>query len=118
MIYLRARNFCAAQTTGYPDFDAFGTKPHGILNYAAHGPTELNPTLQLLSNVLRHEHCVQLWLANFFDVDVHWHTHTLGQLFTQLVNVFAFLTDDDTRARRMNRDSGGLCRTSNLDTAD
>src|SRR5690606_24324941 len=73
-IPFRTGNFSPTQTTAHLDLDAFGTNANGVLYGALHGATEHNATLQLLSNVLCYQHCIEFRLADFFDVDVHRHT--------------------------------------------
>ena len=41
-------------------------------------------------------------LADFLDIDVHWHAHDLGQRRLQHFDVFAFFTDNDTRVSCVN----------------
>src|SRR5690606_11035136 len=110
-------DFSTTQTTAHLDLDAFGTNPHGVLYSALHGATEHHTTLKLLSYALRNQHGVQFRTANFFDVDVHRHTHLLGQVLTQLLNIFTFLADHNAGTSGVDGDACGLRRASNVDTA-
>src|SRR5690606_25376829 len=110
-------NFSPTQTPAHLDLDALGTNAHGVLYGALHGATEHNATLQLLSNVLCYQHCIEFRLADFFDVDVHRHTHLLGQVLTQLLNIFTFLADHDAGTSGVDGDACGLSRASNVDAS-
>ena len=51
--------------------DAQGPHAHRVLHRTFHGTTERHPTLQLLCNTFGNQLRVQLWLANFNNVQVH-----------------------------------------------
>ena len=110
-------DFSTAETTAHLDFDAFGTNAHGVLYGALHSATEHYATLQLLSYALRNQHTVELRLADLFDIDVHRHTHLLGQVLTQFLNIFTFLPDNDTWTSGVDGDACSLGRTMDIDTA-
>ncbi|MDT4858871.1 hypothetical protein FQZ97_933600 [compost metagenome] len=110
-------DFSATETTAHLDLDALGTNAHGVLYSALHGATEHDATLQLLSYALRNQHTVELRLADLFDIDVHRHTHLLGQVLTQLLNIFTFLADHDTGTGGVDGDACSLSRTMDIDTA-
>src|SRR5690606_20380356 len=110
-------DFRAAETTTHLDLDALGTNTHGVLYGALHGATEHNAAFQLLSNALSYQHTVELRLADLFDVDVHRHTHLLGQVLTQLLSIFTFLADHDAGTSGVDGDACGLSRASDVDTA-
>src|SRR5690606_7260554 len=96
----------------------FGTNANGVLYRTLHGATEHHTTLQLLSNALCNQHTVELRLADLFDVDVHRHTHLLGQVLTQLLYILTLLPDHDAGTSGVDGDACGLCRTMDIDTAD
>ena len=50
-------------------FDAPGAKPHRVRNGAFHGPSEHNPTLQLLSNTFGDKLCIELGFTDLSDID-------------------------------------------------
>src|SRR5690606_29368073 len=116
-IPLGAGDFRTAETTAHLDLDALGTNAHGVLHGALHGATEHDAAFQLLSNALSNQHCIEFRLADFLDVDVHRHTHLLGQVLTQLLNIFTFLADHDAGTSGVDGDACGLSRTSDVDTA-
>src|SRR5690606_29785922 len=107
-----------AQTTAHLDLDALGTNTHGALHRTLHGATEHDAAFQLLSNALRNQHAIEFRLADFLDVDVHGHTHLLGQVLTQLLNIFTFLADHDAGTSGVDGDACSLSRTSDVDTAN
>ncbi|MNC55560.1 hypothetical protein D3C75_1050960 [compost metagenome] len=116
-IPLGTSNLSTAETTAHLDLDALGTNTHGVLYGALHGATEHYAAFQLLSYALRNQHSVEFRLADLFDVDVHRHTHLLGQVLTQLLDIFTFLTDNDTGTSGVDGDACSLSRTMNIDTA-
>src|SRR5690606_15910736 len=116
-IPLGTGDFRAAETTTCLDLDALGTNAHGVLHGALHGATEHDAALQLLSNALRNQHGIEFRLADFLDVDVHRHTHLLGQVLTQLLDVFTLLADHDTGTGSVDGDARGLSRARDVDAA-
>jgi len=88
-----------------------GAQAHGILHRALHGAAEHDAALQLLGNVLRNQLGVQVRLADFFDIDVHRHTHFLGEHLAQLVHILTFLADDNTGSGGVNSDTGLVGRS-------
>ncbi len=111
-------DFSPTQTSAHLDLDALGTNAHGVLYGALHGATEHHATLQLLSYVLCYQHCIEFRLADFFDVDVHRHTHLLGQVLTQLLDILTLLADHDAGTSGVDGDACGLSRTMDIDTAN
>src|SRR5690606_17212213 len=91
-----ASDLCTTQTATDLNLDTFGALTHGVLYRALHGTTEHHTTLQFLGNALSNQHSIQIRLANFFDVDMHRHTHLLADISAQLVNIFTFLTNHNT----------------------
>lgn len=110
-------DFSPTQTTADLNLDALGTNAHGVLYGALHGATEHYATLQLLGYALRNQHGIEFRLADFLDVDVHRHTHLLGQVLAQFLNIFTFLADHDAGTSGVDGDACGLSRTMNIDTA-
>ena len=94
------------------------TQTHGVLNDPPHRASELHPTFELLSDVLRNQQRVELRLADLFDVDVNGHSHQLRDFPPQTLDIFAFLTDDNAGAGGVNRDPRGLRRTFDLNATD
>src|SRR5690606_41806108 len=68
-----------------------------VLIRTLHSATEHHTTLQLAGNVLRYQAGIQVRLADFFDVDVHGHTHHVADFATQTVNIFT-----DRKSTRLN----------------
>src|SRR5690606_14041438 len=89
-----------------------------VLIRTLHSATEHHTTLQLAGNVLRYQAGIQVRLADFFDVDVHRHTHHVANFTTQTINIFTLLTDNNTGAGGMDRDPGVLSRALDHDLAD
>src|SRR5690554_7211877 len=107
-IPLGTRNLSTPETTTNLNLDAFGSLTHGVLYRTLHSATEHHTTLQLSGNVLRYQASIQIRLADFFDVDVHRHTHHLADFATQTINIFTLLTDNNTAAGSMFCDTGVL----------
>jgi hypothetical protein len=87
------------------------------LHNALHRSSEHHPALELLRHVLGDQSSIDVWLANLFNIDVHWHTHLGRQLLAQTVYILTFLADDDTGARCKNSDARSLCGALDLDAA-
>src|SRR5690554_115963 len=117
-IPLGTRNLSTPETTTNLNLDAFGSLAHGVLYRALHSTTEHHTTLQLSGNVLRYQAGIQIRLADFFDVDVDGNAHHFANFTTQAINIFTLLTDNNTGAGSMNRDSGVLSRALDHNLAD
>src|SRR5690606_36656421 len=75
-------------------------------------------TLKLLRNALSDQNSIQIRLPDFFDVDMHWHTHTLADISTQFINVFAFLTNHNAWTGGVNSNASGVSRALDINAAD
>ena len=73
--------------------------------------------ISMLRDVLRHQHRIDLRLADFLDIDVHRYAHHVRQFTTQPLDVFALLADDDAGPGRVDRDPRGLRRPLDVDSA-
>src|SRR5690606_36841316 len=107
---LSTGNLDSVQAPGTHDLDALGAQAHSVLHRALHGATEHNASLELLRDRIRNELCIDLRLADLFDIDVHGHAQQALKIDLQVFDVLAFLADYDTRAGRINRNAGILGR--------
>src|SRR5207244_38567 len=80
-------NLDAVQAPCTHDLDALRTQTHRVLDRPLHGTPEHDPLFELLRDRVRDQLCVNLWFANFFDIDVNRHAHELLQLTAQILNV-------------------------------
>ena len=105
-IPLGTGDFGAAEASGAIDADAFGTKPHGRLNDALHGPADGNPALHLLGDVFGHQLGLDLGLADFDDVQVRLRPGHIRNLAPKILDIDALLADNHARTRRMDGYAG------------
>src|SRR5690606_22121944 len=94
---LRPGDLGTAEPTGAIDADALGTQPHRGLHGTLHRPTEGNPALKLLRNVLGDQQRVDLRLPHFLDVEEHLGFRHLRNLAPELLDIGSLLADDNTR---------------------
>ena len=87
------------EATGATETNAFGTEFHSGLECAFHGAAEADPALKLNGDVLGDELCIELWLADFENVDFD--LGPFAEVADFLGHDFDFLalaTDDETGA--------------------
>src|SRR5690606_199845 len=114
-IPLRARDFGTAETARAVDADAARAEAHGRLHRPLHRPAERHAALKLLRDVLGDERRVDLGLADFDDVQMHFRGSDLADVLAKLLDVRTLLTDDHARPRRMDRHAALLVRTLDHD---
>src|SRR5690606_29131646 len=115
---LGPRDFTAGKSATDLAPDAFRALSQGVLYRTLHGATEHHTTLKLAGHTGRNEFCVEIGLADLFDVDMDGNAHHIGNFLTQPINILALLTNHNARTRRMNCDSRILRRTLDRDLAD
>ncbi|MNS49371.1 hypothetical protein D3C72_819770 [compost metagenome] len=111
-------DFCTTETAAAGDLDAFGAKTHCGLNSTLHRTAESHAALELLSDRLSNEGCVNFRLTHFNDVEMGFGVGHLGKLLAELFDVCALLADDQTRTSRVDRDAALLVRTLDDDLGD
>src|SRR6478672_10751833 len=88
------RDLGAAETARAGDTNAFSTEAERRLNRALHGAAEGDAALELIGDALGDELCVDLRLADLDDIETHFRAGHARQLFLELLDVGALLTDD------------------------
>src|SRR5277367_6578968 len=83
-----------------------------------HHTAERHAALELLRNVVGHELRVDLRLADFDDVQMHFVGRIALDFVLQLLDIRALFPDDDTGTCRMDRDAALLVRTLDDDARD
>ncbi len=117
-IPLRARDFGAAETARAVDADAAGAQAHGRLHGPLHRPAERHAALKLLRDVLGDERRVDLGLAHFDDVQMHFRRGDLADVAAKLLDVGALLADHHARPGGVDRHAALLVRTLDHDLGD
>ncbi len=97
LLPLAAGHLGAAEAAGDVDLDALGAGLHGPLDGLLHGLAEGDAAGQLLGDVGRHEHGVELGLADLLDLQLDLARGELADLLAQRLHVGAALADDDAR---------------------
>merc|ERR1712137_790256 len=95
-------DFCTAQTTSDVHPDTQGAHAHGVLHGPLHRATEGHTALQLLSDGLANELCVEFRLANLNNVQVQLGIGHGSDLLAKNFDVRAFFADDHARTRGVN----------------
>src|SRR5262249_12900264 len=101
--------------------DSQSATAHGAHDGALHRTTKHHALLDLLRNAIRDELRIELRLANLRDIEAHIrtrHAEELRRLLAQLLDLFAFLTDDDAGAGGLNGDVHLLRGALDLHAAD
>src|SRR5690606_1868832 len=111
-------NLGTTETASNLDPDALCALSHSVLNRALHRTTEHNAALQLAGYTCCNKLGVEIRLTNLFDIDVDGNAHQVGDILTQLIDVFAFLTNYDTRTCRVDRNPRILRRALDCDFAN
>src|SRR5215813_1009980 len=109
-IPFHARDLRAAEPPRAIDADTAGAEPHRRLHGALHGAAEGHAALKLLRDRFGDQLGIELRLADLDDVDHDVGFRKLGDLLAQLLDVGAFLADDDARPRGLNGDAALLMR--------
>src|SRR4051794_25692779 len=113
-----ARDLGAAETAGAGDANAFGTEAQCRLHGTLHGTAKRDAALELVSDALSDELGVDLRLADLDDVEADVRAGHRLELFLELLDVRALLTDDHARARGIDRDAADLGGTLDDDLRD
>ena len=96
LVHLRAGYLGSVQTATNLHLDALGTSAHSVLDGHLDGTAICNLALNLTSQVVAHDVCVQVRALHLEDVDLNVLVEDFLQLFLQLVNILSALADDDT----------------------
>jgi hypothetical protein len=96
-LFLRARNFRAAETTATHDTNTFGIRAYGFLHRLFHGATKRDTLLQLFRDTAAHQISIQLGLANFDNVQAYSFLGQSLKLSTQLIDLLAITTNHNAR---------------------
>lgn len=96
-----------------PAYDAFYNTI--TANRRRIAPVPLIPTFQLRSDAVSNQFCVQFRFTNFGDIDLCRYASDIRYDLAQFFYVFAFLTDNDTRASGVNGHTDALSRTLDND---
>src|SRR5690606_12781210 len=110
-IPFHTRDFSAAKTAAARNLDTFRAETKGGLHRALHGAAEGHAANELVRNALSDELRVDLRLANFDDIELHFALGHRCQFGPQLFDVRALLADDDARTRGIDRYAAQLGRT-------
>src|SRR5438093_4720165 len=113
-----ARDFDSVEPPGAHDLDALGTETHCVLHRALHGAAEHDPLFELLRDRIGHELRIDFGLANLLDIESDIGAHHLAQVAPQRLDVLAFLADDDSRTRAVDRDARVFRRPLDGDLPD
>ena len=89
-------DFDTVQTTTGHDLDTLAPKRICVLHRTFHRATEHNTFFQLLRDRISDQLSVDFWLANFFDIYVHWHAHDLAQVGFQNFRYLRLFTNHNT----------------------
>src|SRR5690606_19342378 len=110
-----ARNFCTAKTSRTVDADAAGAKAHRRLHRPLHRTAERHTTFELLGDILGNQRRVDLGLAHFNNVEMHFRARDLANVPAKLLDIRTLLADNDTGASRVDRYAALLVRTLDHD---
>ena len=91
-----ACHFSAVETASDLDLDALGASTHSVLDSHLDSATVGDLALYLACDVVAHDVSVELRLLNLEDIDLNILLVELLELFLELVNILATLTNDDT----------------------
>ena len=101
------------------DTNAFGTEFHGSLNGALHGAAECDPALKLNRDLLCNKLRIELWLADFENIEFH-----LG-LFADFLHFvghdldfLTLATDDETGTGGVESDADAVPSTLDYDAGE
>ena len=72
-IPLGTRDLDSVQTARAHDLDALRAEPHRVLHRALHRTAKHDAFFKLLRDRIGDQLGIELWLAYFFDIDVHRH---------------------------------------------
>src|SRR5690606_9152402 len=107
-----------AKTARQLNFNTFSTRAHAVLYRALHRTTEHNATLKLAADTISDQTCIKIRWSDFFNVDLRRYAHNFGQFFLKSFDIFAFLTDNNTRTRSGDGNLSSTSRTLNHDIAN
>src|SRR5215510_1474484 len=117
-IPLVARHLGAAQTSRARHPNALGTELHCGLHGFLHGAPERHPALELGGDVLTHQLCVGLGLADLLDVEEYLVVGQRLHFLLELLDARTALADHDAGARGVDVDLGLVGRPLDLDQRD
>src|SRR5208337_1957109 len=117
-IPFHARDFRAAEAARNTDADALRAKAERGLSRALHRAAESNAALKLLRNALSGKRGIELRLTHLDDVQIDLRRGELRELTAQLLDIGAFLANQNARARRVHRDAALLVRPLDHDLGD
>ena len=99
-------------------FDTFRAETEGGFHRFLHHPPERDPALELTGDRNGDQLCIQLGTLDLLDIDVDLAARRLAQVVSQLVDFGALATDDDARARGIDRHPQTVSGTLDIDLAD
>ena len=97
-VHLLASHLGTVQTARYLHFDTLSAHTHGALDSHLHCTTICNLTLELTSNLVSNDRCIQFRTFNLEDVDLYILLGDFLQFLFQFVNFLSTLSDDITGA--------------------
>ena len=101
-------HFGTVQTTTDLNLDTLGSSVHRVLDSHFDGAAISHLALYLASDILGNDVCVQIGFLHLEDVDLNILLDELLQLFLELVNILAGLTDDKARTGSANSNGDEL----------
>ena len=118
LVPLAAGHLRAAEATRHLDADALGAGLHGALDGLLDRLAEGDAAGQLLGDVARDEHGVELGLADLLDLQLDLARGHPADLLAQRLDVRAALADDDARLGGVNGDRHVVDAALDVDQAD
>ena len=115
---LGAGDLTAAQTAAAVALDALGAGAHSAAHGVLHGAAVGDTLLQLGGDVLSHQLCIHIGVANLDDVQLHGLTDQLLHVLAVLLDLLAALADDHAGACHVQVDGDDLVAALDLDLGD
>src|SRR5690606_24289195 len=106
------------ETARAVDADAARAEAHGRLHGPLHRPAERHAALELLRDIFGDERRIDLGLADFDDIQMHFRGGDLADVAAKLLDVGALLADNHTRPRRVDGHAALLVRALDHDLGD
>ena len=115
MVAFGTCNFSTAKTAAALDLDALSAELHSSADGLLHSSSEGYTVFKLCSDVFCNELCIHIRCLNFNDVDSYRLTDHLFNLSTDLFDVLAASSDNDTGLSAVNMDSYLISKSFDLD---
>jgi hypothetical protein len=88
-------DFSTSDTTRDTDFDTFCTFFHSLHDRLFDDTTVWETTLDLTTDAITDESRVNIWIFDFFDIDVYLFTVECCELLLEFCEIFTIFTEDE-----------------------